>query len=102
MPDQFSSQAWPIGTRVSMINVPWDSVYHDIVQFDDITARDAWLDDQPRANMQTNRMTYVAPGGSIVLPCPLTTAERYNYFYVDNPGYDITDEIDSYVAVPRR
>lgn len=103
MPDQqFSSQAWPIGTRVSMINVPWDSVYHDIVQFDDITARDAWLDDQPRANMATNRMTYVPPGGSIVLPCPATTAERYNYLYVDNPGYDITDEIDTYISVPRR
>ena len=85
-----------------MINVPWDSAYKDIVQFDDLLARDAWLDAQAGAAMATNRMSYLGPAASIVLPCPVTTAERYNYLYVDNPYYAITDDIDSFVASPRR
>lgn len=98
----FSSQSWPTGTSVKLINVPWDSAYKDVVQFDDILARDEWLDGQPAAAMATTRMTYIAPGQPILLPCPLTTAERFNYLFVDNPGYSITDDVDRFVALPRR
>lgn len=99
---RFSSNFWPKGTWVRMINVPWDSSYKDVVQFDDEDARDEWLDARPAADMATTGMTYVAPGASIVLPCPVTTAERFNYLYVQNPSYDITDGLDDYQSEPRR
>lgn len=103
MADQvFSSQAWPIGTSVTMTSVPWDAAYKDIVQFDDLEARDSWLDSQPAAALSTTRMTYIGPGATITLPCPVTTAERFNYLYVDNPSYYISDNIDTFMASPRR
>lgn len=104
MADQlrFSSNFWPKNTTIRMINVPWDSAYKDIVQFDDALARDAWLDSQFHSTMSTTHMTYVAPGETIVLPCPVTSAELYNYLYVDNPSYSITDDIDTFDSLPRR
>ena len=59
---RFSAQFWPKGTSIRMINVPWDSAYKDIVQFDNEGARDAWLDNCYAAPMATNNMTYVGPG----------------------------------------
>ena len=99
---RFSAQFWPKGTSIRMINVPWDSSYKDIVQFDNEAARDAWLDDCYYAPMSTTNMTYVGPGTSIVLPCPVTTAEQFNYLYVMNPSYYITDGVDDFDAYPRR
>lgn len=99
---RFSAQFWPKGTSIRMINVPWDASYKDIVQFDDEAARDAWLDNCYAAPMSTTNMTYVGPGTSIVLPCPVTTAEQFNYLYVMNPSYSITDGIDEFDAYPRR
>jgi hypothetical protein len=99
---RFSAQFWPKGTSVRMINVPWDGSYKDIVQFDNANARDAWLDERYSAPMSTTSMTYVGPGTSIVLPCPVTTAEQYNYLYVQNPSYSITDGIDEFDAINRR
>lgn len=99
---RFSAQFWPKGTAIRMINVPWDSSYKDIVQFDNEGARDAWLDNCYAAPMATNNMTYVGPGTSIILPCPVTTAEQFNYLYVMNPSYSVTDGIDEFDAYPRR
>lgn len=99
---RFSAQFWPKGTSVRMINVPWDAAYKDIVQFAGEGERDNWLDAQVAANMSTTNMTYVGPGQDIVLPCPVTTAEGYNYLYVSNPSYFISDGIDSMAAYPRR
>lgn len=99
---RFSAQFWPKGTSIRMINVPWDASYKDIVQFDNEAARDTWLDNCYAAPMATTNMTYVGPGTSIVLPCPVTTAEQFNYLYVMNPSYSITDGIDDFDAYPRR
>ena len=99
---RFSAQFWPKGSAIHMINVPWDSTYKDIVQFDSESARDAWLDAQWAEPMVTEKMTYIAPAQSIVLPCPVTTAELYNYLYVDNPSYSITDDLDQFNGYPRR
>lgn len=99
---RFSAQFWPKGTAIRMINVPWDASYKDIVQFDNEAARDTWLDNCYAAPMATTNMTYVGPGTSIVLPCPVTTAEQFNYLYVMNPSYSITDGIDDFDAYPRR
>lgn len=99
---RFSSQYWPKGTYIHMITVPWDSSYKDIVQFDGEAARDQWLDNQYAASMSTTNMTYLVPGESVVLPCPVTTAENFNYLYVANPSYSITDDIDQFNGYPRR
>lgn len=99
---QFSQSYWPAKTTVRMMNVTWDAAYKDIVQFDDVEARDAWFDSQTFASMNTTSMTYIAPGTTIVLPCPVTTAERYNYLWVSNPSYYITDDIDGFYSEPRR
>ena len=99
---QFSESFWPADTVVRMTNVPWDSAYKDIVQFDDVEARDAWFDNQINASIKTTKMSYIAPGTTIVLPCPVTTAERYNYLWVSNPSYLISDDIDNFYSEPRR
>lgn len=99
---RFSASFWPARTMVRMVNVPWDGAYKDVVQFDSAQDRDVWFDSIPYASMRTSNMSYIAPGQSIVLPCPVTTAEQYNYLYVSNPGYEITDEVDDFMGVPRR
>lgn len=99
---QFSEHFWPAKTVVRMTNVPWDSSYRDIVQFDGILDRNAWFESRPVASMHTSKMCYIVPGSSIILPCPVTTAERYNYLWVENPSYIITDDIDEFASTPRR
>lgn len=98
----FSAIYWPKGTNVKMINVPWDSSYKDIVQFDDEVSRNLWFERQPRAQMSTANMSYIGPTNTIVLPCPVTTAEKYNYIVVTNLAYEVTDGKDEFRSIGRR
>lgn len=98
----FSAQYWPKGSEARLTSVPWDIAYKDIVQFDDIDARDAWLDARPSYHFVMSNMTYVGPSNQIVFACPVTVAERYNYLIVSNPDYWITDGVDGFFSFPRR
>ena len=38
------ANVWPTGTRVQLMQVPWDSEYRDVVAWESPESRDAWFD----------------------------------------------------------
>ena len=45
-PQKLTPNTWPVGTEVTLMQVPWDANYRDIVIWDDAQQRNAYLDAQ--------------------------------------------------------
>ena len=37
-PQKLTPNTWPVGTEVTLMQVPWDANYRDIVIWDDVAA----------------------------------------------------------------
>jgi hypothetical protein len=63
--------------------VSWDATYRDVVKFGSRAARDNYLN-QRGDSLEIENMTYARPGLPVVLPVPITDAQRFNYIRVTN------------------
>lgn len=86
------SDAWPVGTELLLLNVPWDEGYRDVVAWESAEARDAWFDAQTSEVYRSNRFNYLWPNQPIAVPVPYSSAYRYNYVAVTNPAQPVDDE----------
>lgn len=86
------SDAWPVGTELLLLNVPWDEGYRDVVAWESAAARDAWFDAQTGEVYRSNRFNYLWPNQPIAVPVPYSSAYRYNYVAVTNPAHPVDDE----------
>lgn len=95
----FDYNVWTPNTVIKLCRVNWYDDYHDVVKFQDDTARDAWFDtlDGETVKLTTNMYIARADTDGIKLPVPYMTAQRYNYVVVDfshdivNTPYQKTD-----------
>ena len=95
----FDYNVWTPNTVIKLCRVNWYNDYHDVVKFQDDTARDAWFDtlDGFAVQLITNMYIARADTDGIKLPVPYMTAQRYNYVVVDfshdivNTPYQKTD-----------
>ena len=76
---------WPVGSKVTLCNVPWDSEYANVVEFEDTAARDAYFDSLAGESVELDRLTYCFPNEPVRVGIPYSSAYTYNYVCVENP-----------------
>lgn len=84
----FDYSVWSAGTLLSMVNVPFDNTYRDIIDWDayGTTPRDYVRSIPKRNKIELSKMTYLAQGHPIRIPTPFSVANQFNYVMVENPG----------------
>lgn len=97
MPDasqKLTPGTWPVGTEVTLMQVPWDANYRDIVIWDDVQQRNAYLDAQAvgGTGWRSKRFSYCRPNEPISVPVPYSAAYKYNYVVVQNPMQPVYGE----------
>lgn len=93
-PQKLTPNTWPVGTEVTLMQVPWDANYRDIVIWDDIQQRNAYLDAQALSGTgwRSKRFSYCRPNEPISVPVPYSAAYKYNYVVVQNPMQPVDGE----------
>lgn len=86
------ANAWPVGTELRLLNVPWDEAYRDVVAWESAAARDEWFEAQQGESWFSNRFNYLWPNQPIAVPVPYSSAYRYNYVAVTNPAQPVDEE----------
>lgn len=93
-PQKLTPNTWPVGTEVTLMQVPWDANYRDIVIWDDEQQRNAYLDAQALSGTgwRSKRFSYCRPNEPISVPVPYSAAYKYNYVVVQNPMQPVDGE----------
>lgn len=93
-PQGLTPNTWPVGTEVTLMQVPWDANYRDIVIWDDVQQRNAYLDAQAISGTgwRSKRFSYCRPNEPISVPVPYSAAYKYNYVVVQNPMQPVEGE----------
>lgn len=93
-PQKLTPNTWPVGTEVTLMQVPWDAGYRDIVIWDDVQQRNAYLDAQALSGTgwRSKRFSYCRPNDPISVPVPYSAAYKYNYVVVQNPMQPVDGE----------
>lgn len=102
--NEFDYTRWGADARLKLCNVPWCGDYDNVVAFDSIEARDAWLDALPEpegAVAFAPTMIQVKPDGTVKLPLNVTNVQKYNYLVVDIPTPTSTAQPIEYATLPR-
>lgn len=91
---KLTPNTWPVGTEVTLMQVPWDANYRDIVVWDDVQQRNAYLDAQALSGTgwRSKRFSYCRPNEPISVPVPYSAAYKYNYVVVQNPMQPVDGE----------
>lgn len=91
---KLTPNTWPVGTEVTLMQVPWDANYRDIVIWDDVQQRNAYLDAQALSGTgwRSKRFSYCRPNEPISVPVPYSAAYKYNYAVVQNPMQPVDGE----------
>lgn len=84
----FDYSVWSAGSVITMVNVPFDNSYRDIVDWEAYGHTPyAYVKSFNNLHkVEINQMTYLAQGKPIRIPTPFTKANQYNYVMVENPG----------------
>lgn len=93
-PQKLTPNTWPVGTEVTLMQVPWDANYRDIVIWDDVKQRNDYLDAQAISGTgwRSKRFSYCRPNEPISVPVPYSAAYKYNYVVVQNPMQPVDGE----------
>lgn len=93
-PQKLTPNTWPVGTEVTLMQVPWDANYRDIVIWDDMQQRNAYLDAQALSGTgwRSKCFSYCRPNEPISVPVPYSAAYKYNYVVVQNPMQPVDGE----------
>lgn len=83
----FNYAVWPKDTRVSLVNVPWNNDYRDIVSFPTPTGvtLDQYIDSIENAGIVIDQMSYVKPMEAVRIPTAFNKVNKYNYLRATNP-----------------
>lgn len=91
---KLTPNTWPVGTEITLMQVPWDANYRDIVIWDDVQQRNTYLDAQALSGTgwRSKRFSYCRPNDPISVPVPYSAAYKYNYVVVQNPMQPVDGE----------
>lgn len=95
----FDYSVWSAGSVITMVNVPFDNTYRDIVDWNTYghTPYSYVKSFDKSHKVEINQATYLAQGRPIRIPTPFTMANQYNYVMAENPGRPVnTVEFDGY------
>lgn len=90
---EFDYSVWTPDTTVSLVNVPWDNSYRDIVRFENEAARSGYFSVLARnaSSISISRTVYLRYGEPIRLAVPFSAVNRCNYIIVRNPIQPVPD-----------
>lgn len=93
-PQGLTPNTWPVGSEVTLMQVPWDANYRDVVIWDNVQQRDDYLDAQALSGTgwRSKRFSYCRPNEPISVPVPYSAAYKYNYVVVQNPMQPVDGE----------
>ena len=93
-PQGLTPNTWPVGTEVTLMQVPWDANYRDVVIWDNVQQRNEYLDTQALngTGWRSKRFSYCRPNEPISVPVPYSAAYKYNYVVVQNPMQPVDGE----------
>lgn len=86
----FNYALWTPDTRVTLLNVPWNNDYRDIVKFADKAALNTYLNSIEGAGIVIEDMSYIKPNMPVRIPTPFNRAIKYNYLRASNPLQPVT------------
>jgi uncharacterized protein (DUF736 family) len=94
----FNYAAWPKGTQVTLVNVPWNNDYRDIVKFKDRAALNSYIDSIQNAGITIDQLSYAKANQPVRINIPFNRAYQYNYLRVTNPIQPVpgSDELKSF------
>lgn len=84
--NKFDYTRWDKGTKITLVNVLWDSDYDNVVKFVSKEECNKWfnsIDESDSIILETN--IPLLPDGSIKVPITYDTCMLYNYLYIDVP-----------------
>lgn len=83
--NEFDYDRWADSrARYRVVNVPWCGDYDNVVDFETVEARDAYLDSLDGAYLDSS-MVQVKNDSAIKLPLPIANAQCFNYLIADLP-----------------
>jgi hypothetical protein len=82
---EFNYALWTEGTRVSLVNVPWNNDYRDVVKFASRNALNSYITSIENADYVINDLAYVKPNEPIRIDLPFNKVYRFNYLKASNP-----------------
>lgn len=88
----FNYALWTENTRATLVNVPWNNDYRDIVKFPTAAGvtRNQYIDSLEGAGIVIENVSYLKPNMPIRLQIPFNKAVKYNYLRASNPVQPIT------------
>ena len=89
----FDYSVWSAGSVITLVNVPFDNTYRDIVDWKSYGHTPyAYVKSFNNLHkVEINQMTYLAQGKPIRISTPFTKANQYNYVMVENPGRPVNN-----------
>lgn len=81
----FNYTNWVQGTRLSLVNVPWNNDYRDIVKFADRAALNAYIDAKEVIGTKVENLSRVRMGAPIRIDLPFNSVQQFNYLRARNP-----------------
>lgn len=89
----FDYSVWTAGTRIDLVNVPWNNDYRDVVKFIDRQALNTYIDGLQSAGIRIDGLTYAKPGQDIYINIPHNRANRFNYLRASNDLMPIENDL---------
>lgn len=80
----FNYAVWTEGTQITLVNVPWNNDYRDIVRFQGKSDLNTYIDSQQDI-LKIDRISYLKPLEPIRINVPFNSAYRFNYLRASNP-----------------
>lgn len=90
---EFNWAVWTPGTKIDLVNVPWNNDYRDIVRFDSKEALNTYIDGLSSSGIFLENASYHKPNTPVLIPTPFNVASRYNYLRARNPLQPVGDDI---------
>lgn len=81
---EFNYALWTQNTSITLVNVPWNNDYRDIVKFANKTALNTYIDGLETSGIVLNNISYLKPTQPIRIDIPFNAAYKYNYLRASN------------------
>ena len=88
----FNYAVWSPNTEIEFCNVPWNSDYRDIVQFDSDGSLDSYLSSVSGPIGIIHGLTYCAQNNPVRVDIPFNDCNMYNYLRVHNPAQPVGEK----------
>ena len=83
--EDFNYAVWTTGTILSLVNVPWNNDYRDVVRFPNKAALNAYIDNRESSGVRIEKLSYVKPNMPVRIILAINKALQFNYLRATNP-----------------